>query len=391
MFARFLVPLILCWPTVLLAQVNGNFYLQKESFAPGEPVFLYFDVTNSGTETVNIYRADPYSFCSGYQINVSTDAPSDSTCPTLKIGSCISSDGPLKPGDTLTERILLNFKHSINSPGDYSVDVEGNFSYAPASEDFFRASKSLLDVHAHLNFRVDENVVGDPAELQGWVDQLHSEDPSRRRDAARTLASLAPKSLEDILLTFADNPEFKEWAPLALQRLNTPRSLAALAKLLDMEQPGTYVHMEAAQFLAESGHPEWFSTPLDVAKKNSRIAAYTNDAAEIGGDQSLPFLLPMLMSSDIEFTRPVGISALGYTGSRAAVPVLISVLRSSDLGTARRALTGLRQLTHRDIGGKQWFADPQSQYLRWLSWWNREGASAPIYKGCDCGETKPLR
>ena len=52
---------------------------------------------------------------------------------------------------------------------------------------------------------------------------------------------------------------------------------------------------------------------------------------------------------------------------------------------------GLRQLTHRDIGGDRSFDNPQSQYPSWLKWWNQEGATAPVYRAIDCGEIKPLR
>jgi hypothetical protein len=76
------------------------------------------------------------------------------------------------------------------------------------------------------------------------------------------------------LLSLADDPELRQWAPLAFHRLNTTRSLAALAKMLDTTKPGTYEHMKAADFLAESRDPKWFPLLLEVAQKNSTIANY---------------------------------------------------------------------------------------------------------------------
>jgi hypothetical protein len=392
MLARYAVALLVCWPTAVLEQVTGRFYLEKETFAAGEPVFLYFEATNSGAETQNVYKADPYSFCSGYEIHVSSDIDRGSSCAQMGIGgSCLSSDAPVEPGKTVTERILLNYEHKIESGGVYEIHAERNLTYAPASEQFSSATTSPLEVHADLTFRIDENAVWGAADLQTWVEQLHSTDPAKRREAARTLASLAPKSLEDVLLSLADDPELREWAPLAFHRLNTPRSLAALAKMLDTTKPGTYEHMKAADFLAESGDPKWFPLLLEVAQKNSKIANYFVDAAESGGDQILPTLLSMLQSRDTEFTRPIAISALGYTGSRSVIPILLGLLRDSDMGTSQRALYGLRQLTHRDIGGDRWFDNPQSQYSVWIKWWNAEGTSAPIYKATACSEIKPLR
>jgi hypothetical protein len=392
MLVRYVVALLVCWPTIVLGQVTGRFYLEKETFAVGEPVFLYFEVTNSGAETQNVYKANPYSFCSGYQIQVSSDFSSRSSCAPMGIGgSCISSDEPIETGKTVTERILLNYEHKIDSAGEYQVEAERSVSYASAGVDFFNATKSSLAARATLTFRIDQNAVLDGANLQSWVELLHSTDPEARREAALTLASLAPKSLEDVLLGFADDSELRQLAPLAFHRLNTPRSLAALAKILETAEPGTYEHMKAADFLAETGDLKWFPLLLEVARKNVKNANYVVDAAQSGGNQVLPTLLPMLQSSDTEFIRPIAVTALGHTGSRSAVPVLLSLLTGSDVGNAERALAGLRQLTHRDIGGDRWFDDPQSQYPLWVRWWNGEGASAPIYKATDCGEVRPLR
>src|SRR2546421_2346665 len=91
--------------------------------------------------------------------------------------------------------------------------------------------------------------------------------------------------------------------------------------MLDTTKPGTYEHMKAADFLAESGGPKWFPLLLEVAKENPKMANYVVDAAESGGDQILPTLLSMLQSPDTEFARPIAISALGYTGSRSVIPI----------------------------------------------------------------------
>ena len=375
-----------------LGQVTGRFYLEKGTYAVGEPVFLYFEATNSGAESQNISKADPYSFCSGYQIQVSSDSTRGNSCGKAIAGSCFLSDAAIEPGKTVTERILLNYEHKIEPWREYEIQAQRNLSYAPASEDFFRANRNSVEVHApRLIFSVDENTVWGGADLQAWVEQLHSTDSAKRREAGRTLASIAPNSLESVLLDFADNSELRQWAPLAFHRLNTPASLAALARMLDTTQPGTYEHMKADDFLGATEDPKWFRLLLDVAQKNPKIANYFANAAESGGEQILPVLLSMLQSADIEFTRSIAISTFGYTGSRSAVPVLLGLLRSPDPGTAQRALYRLRQLTHRDIGGDRWFDNPQSQYSVWINWWNAEGASAPIYKPTECGEVKPLR
>jgi len=52
---------------------------------------------------------------------------------------------------------------------------------------------------------------------------------------------------EAILLAFADNPEFRRYAPLAFHRLHSPRSMKAMADLMTASSPGTFEQMEAAR------------------------------------------------------------------------------------------------------------------------------------------------
>jgi hypothetical protein len=167
MAARCLMVILLCCPTIVVGQVTGRFFLQKDTFAPGEPVFLYFEATNSGTETQNVYRADPYSFCSGYQIRVSTDPPPTSSCAPLGGGgSCFSSYAPLEPGQSRTERILLNYDHKIGADGSYDVQAVQTLSYAPAGQVYFSAAKTSLEVRQQLHFRVDSNATLDDITLE---------------------------------------------------------------------------------------------------------------------------------------------------------------------------------------------------------------------------------
>jgi len=142
--------------------------------------------------------------------------------------------------------------------------------------------------------------------------------------------------------------------------------------------------MKSADYLAETGDSEWFLLLRDVAQKHAQILNYLSDAAELGADQMLPTLKSLLDSPDREFTRLNAVTAMGYTGSRSAVPILLDLLKSSDTGIAERALYGLRLLTHRSVGDNE-DESAQSRYRKWAQWWERDGASAPIYKAAECG------
>jgi hypothetical protein len=379
-----------CWPTVASAQMSGRFYLQKENFAPGEPVFLYFQTTNVGTETQELSAFGSYSWCSGYQIRISCDPdPNLSWEPTITGGSCLSFFMTIDPGESREQRVVLNYKHNIATDGEYEVDA---FTTLPNTSSLLDSANggNLIEVHQHLHFRVDKNTAPDPNAIPSLVAQLKSPDVSEKWEAAIALASIAPQSLQDLFLSFTADTELREWAPLAFYKLNTPRSLQAMADLLRTSEVGSSESLQSAEFLAKTRDPQWYPLLLEFAQKHSNIADYVDYAAESGGEQILPDLIRMLSSTDLETTQPNAISALAYTGSRAAVPVLLELLRSPDPVRSYAALVGLRELTHRTVGGERWFDNPQSQYPKWAQFWAREGSNAPVYKADDLGEGKPL-
>jgi hypothetical protein len=333
------------WSAVAAGPISGQFYMEKSTFAAGEPIFLYFEVANEGPSPEKVPSADPYSFCSGYEVSVSRDPDVKPSCAPL---------------------------------GGYAD---------PAIHDS-RATEDTLEVRETFYFRVTESTY-DPHAFQPWVDQLRSPDLLKRREAARTLASVAPRSLEDTLLAFANDQEIRSFAPLAFQRLNTPRSMATMAQLLKTSEPGTFEHMKSADYLAESDDQQWFPLLFEVARKNARISNYIDDAVKLGGDKMLPTLVSLMNSPDKEFTRINAVTAMGSTGSRAAVPILLDLLRSPK-PVADRARYSLRMLTHHTANDKQ-SESPQSEYLKWSQWWTHEGATAPIYKATNCGDLSPLK
>ena len=201
------------------------------------------------------------------------------------------------------------------------------------------------------------------------------------------MASIAPQSLEDTLLAFADNPEFQEFAPLALHNLNTPHSIRELANSLPKFDYSERI--ASVGYLADTGDAQWFPLLQRLAQANPGLRDYVDSAAQLGGDKILPTLIEWMQSPDVKFTRINAVTAMGYTGSRAAVPILIDLLRSSNPDISGRAQFALRLLTHHAACGS--LADhPELEYSKWSRWWTSEGRSAPIYKPTECGDVTPL-
>jgi hypothetical protein len=379
---------VLCYSVPAIGQISGRFFLEKHDFALGEPVFLNFEASNSGRESKDIIHANPYSFCAGYQIHFSSDPSPTSSCALLPGGgSCASSSITLEPGATHSERVLINYEHQIVKPGDYEVDVTRHLSYGPGGGQL--PLKFSAEFHERLRFVVNAKAQFGASELKTWVDQLQSLDAAKRAEAARTLASLAPHSLESTLLGFIEDLRLRYFAPLAMHRLNTPQSNAGLAEILRRTQLGTPENIEAAEFLASTADPQWYPLLLELARKRPGDGFYLYPAAESGGDRAVRVLIDSVHSGR-GVARRVAISALGYTGSRAAVPVLLDLLGDSDLDpdSSSAALYALRQLTRRTVNEAK--DSPQFQSRKWREWWSRHAGDARIYKRTECTEFYPL-
>jgi HEAT repeats len=379
------------------AQVTGTFSLEKFSFAPGEPVFLSLTLHNSGKEPEEVTAADPYSFCSGYKIRIIRDAAPKPACFQGYGGSCMSGVLSLAPGASHTERLLLNYRNNsqgdLSTPvsiiGDYTVDASREIAYAPPGQNSrVYTAPDHSEAHQMFHLRVDDALELSPTVYAPYIQQLNSKDDQVRREAARTLATFAPPALEPLLLTFATSKDYvlKQFAPLALANLSTKASLAALAQMLLDTNPGTYEYMKAAENLGKTHDPAWFPLLLEVADQHG--AMYLIYAAESGGEAAIPALLTRLHTPDAN-TRDAVINALGHTGSRAAVPLLISILGSQSkdedgLNTTISANVALRQLTHVYAEQGPGDASIASWHSRWQNWWLTSGPTATIYKPSEC-------
>src|SRR5580698_4347606 len=386
-------------PSVCRAQVTGTFSLDKTTFARGEPVFLRLTLHNDGDEPEEIRTADPYSFCSDYEIHITREGSPNPACSQGYGGSCPSGAIMLPPHGSHTERILLNYQNDsrgdlgapVEIPGDYTIDATREINYAPRSADSrVFTNPDHGQVHQVFRLRVDDALQLDPGIYEPYVQQLGSKDDQVHREAARTLATFAPPALEPLLLTFATSDDYvlKQFAPLALANLSTKASLSALAQMLLHTTPGTYESMTAAEKLGRTHDPSWFPVLLAVADQHG--AMYLAYAAESGGEEAIPALLARLRTKDSNI-RSSAIYALGKTGSRAAIPILISLLgpqvnqtEEDAQNAALSANAALMQLTHLYAEQGPSGALIPSWHSRWQQWWLTSGSTANVYKPGEC-------
>ncbi len=379
------------------AQLEGRLFLDKDEYLTGEPVYLRFDLTNTGTTPMQVLSGSSYSFCGGYRIEVSNKPFLDtSTCaPRGYGGSCPGGAWIIGPGEVRHDKVLLNYEHDLSTPGPYDIRASRILTYG--SPDGFLIPTSGVQVKAEEQFHIrveDAGAENLPSIFQPYLAELNSKDEERQQEAVRVIGSLAPPFLEDTILAMVASPATRRSALIGLRRLNTARSREALAAIVQGTSGYSYEKEQGIKYLSEMGDKKYFPLLLDVAKKQEPNQArdYTLAVAQLGGEDAMPYVSSLLADSS-PFSRANGAMALPQTGSRSAVPLLIKLLLSPDMSVGRLASIGLIHLTHRSpLRSGQWFSDsPSNEYRDWVRWWMLESDRATIYGPNQCGKIDPLK
>ncbi len=385
------------WATAAGAQLQGHISLARDVYLAGEPIYVHFEVTNVGKDPLQYTVGDPYSEgCGGYSIEVSREpALAHSSCRPGGSAECIVANQIIAGGERQSLNILVNFAHDVATPGNYEIHTENAFKYGPLTrETQSPAGSSELKVEARFQIRV---IAGSREDLEAiyrsYVANLASNDSEIQREAERAIVSGAPPWLEDTIVGMLKQYTSREFALLGLRNLNTARSRAELAKIVESTSEYTEQSEMAITYLAQMGDKKYFPLLLGVAQKDApnQARGHVLAAAELGGDDSLPFLQGLLSSADPN-SRTNGVMGLEKTGSRAAVPLLIEELKDPNADLGKLALNGLTGLTHRGaFGDGQVNPDPPGEeYGRWSKWWAANGGSTAVYGPRECGEIQSL-
>lgn len=382
------------------SQLDGRFYLSKEKYSAGEPVFLIFEVENKGTQPFLIKTAAPLSFCGGYTIDVEAAKRQESFGCYDGVGdSCASTGEILNPGGTHMDRILLNESYDLRQRGTYSLRVSHELPYGPGNSDLTMLNPGGL----HETFSAQLQIILETSQdrelkhiFQKYLLGLQSDDADRRVEAANVVANLAPRFLEGTILHMIDSPDdWKYFAVRGLHNLGTPTAHQALVSFVKNSPPTqeTGPYQDAIRYVGQIGDHNDLAMLLQVAHANppesySREVAMES-AGEVGGDDAVPLLAAELKDPSID-VRQSAARALYVTTSRNAVPVLIELLRSPEERVSGTAEFGLQVLTHRSATEPNSGVVPATTYAKWTRWWNTHRDSATIFKYDQCGDLVPL-
>ena len=165
-----------------------------------------------------------------------------------------------------------------------------------------------------------------------------------------------------------------------LEKLGTDRAKRRLAELTGSEYEES-VRQPATTALAELRDPAYCELMLQLMKLRQ---GYTSEIAARGagflcGDRAVPQLASFLVLGPNTFPPYEIAYSLGNTKSRAAVPILIDLLGSSDVLVRRASREALYTLTHRPSG-----KDSASDRQDWITWWALQGKTARIFDPTEC-------
>ena len=354
---------------------------EKPTSALGEPVFVVVEVTNISSRMVEF--ADD-GVCG--QSFKPVSAVSQRTryklygCSGGGIGgSCAGSFVRLKPRENLSHRYLLPDEVEPVDVGIFAYTLERQIRFY--ANDGSHAVISQQEVSEAFTVDIVEaNQSQLEADYAPLIADVKSPDPAERWLAVRALTDHPQDFLEPVILKLSQEPETMSISVRGLEKLGTNRAKRRLAELTGSEYDET-VRQTATTALAELRDPAYCELMLQVMTLRQ---GYTSEIAARGagflcGDRAVPQLASFLVLGPNTFSPYEIAYALGNTKSRAAVPILIDLLGSSDVLVRRASREALYTLTHRPSG-----EDSASDRQDWISWWALQGKTARIFDPTEC-------
>jgi hypothetical protein len=379
--------------------VKLRIYPDKNSYIVGEPIFINIELINEGKEQLSFDDGE----CSrrfGFDYNevemAATRRRSLAEFPSCfggHGGSCIPGSFDLRPGEKRVEQIFVSSKFSIDYPGTYRIRVNRSI---PIIENAYRfVPVATLEARSELGIEINQ---GNEAQLKAafdpYVKDLTSSDKAVQSHAVEAIAITAPPFLEDMVVELSGRSELLGWWARdmiqTLGRINTRKTRERLVKIAEHSNVQSF-RIYAIAALSSTHDPAVLEKLIQIATVGSpedRSAAIWN-AGRFGG-AAIPFLTSSLRFPDID-RQIAAVNAFGATASRAAVPVLIDLLSSSEPRLVRQSRSSLAELTHfsaeADLNNKS--PDPNEQ-PHWRAWWEAHKTTAQIFDTNSCSEQRPL-
>jgi HEAT repeats len=364
-------------------ELAARFHPEKPTNPLGEAVFVVVELTNISSRTVQFDDGPcAQSFTPVVPVNHRASYNLYGCTGGGTAGDCLGSFVELKPGEKLLRRYLLPDGSEPEAPGDFDYKVERQITfYARDGSHEVVDRQELRDtftVHA-----VQANQARLEADYAPVVADLQSRDLMQHGLAVSAITQHPQEFLEPVILKLSRDPQTMVASITALKKLGTDRAKQRLAELTASGYE-EYVRQPATTALAELGDTSYCGLMLQLLNLRQ---GYTSETAARGagllcGDKAIPQLVSLLLGKPSTFPAYEIAYALGNTGSRTAVPILIDLLTSADASVRRAANEALYTLTHRQSNGNG--DDFGVDHQHWVSWWDLQGKTAQIFDTTEC-------
>jgi len=362
----------------LSAQIKTEVHLDKDHYVAGEPVFVVWEYTNSGSTPMPFDRFDAY--CPMPTISAPSleyAAPPVFPYPVDALVDCEAERKPLQPGEKYLTKFLLNHRFKLSRPGKYDLTV-------PMERGVEALGKGNLPATENISLILEPSGERELRKIyQPYFDALDSDGDKGypgRHDAVRVLADSSAPFTESQLLRFSSDPrtgsDVQAIANEGLGRLKTPAACARLAELADHAE--LHHQQTAIEQLGQCDDPSYMQFLFQLADRDHAMHYFAVLAAgEIGGDGAVDRLLNLASPGSLD--RENAFVALGRTGSKRAVKAIVDALPSLQEGpNGYAALSSLTTLTHHESREKEFGRKVQ----QWRQWWEKS-QNEPIYKPRD--------
>lgn len=362
----------------MLAQVTGRVYLEKESYAVGEPLMFTLEIKNSGKEPIQLYPRVPGQGLGNFSFSMQKAAgenPGRSCGAAWNLPENSADPHELKGDGTYTYEWPLDFWYRIEHEGTYKVAISGNVLFS-----------SLQGGTQRVQFSSDSDlniVPGEPAHVEEVLSKfeadLRSSDYDIQHNALDVLSTTAPSYFHDDIFRVArdKDPFIAMHGAGALERINTSDARALLAEIIitrkadDLDEQN--LRCEAIHALGNSGDASYLQMLAPYTEHvNSCESEFAMIAmAKLGREDAVPLLQGLLQSTQVK-QRLSAITALRLTASPDAVDALIGALRDKDEGVRERAASSLIMLTGNSVvTADQPAPSPLQLESLWLVWWGK--------------------
>jgi hypothetical protein len=351
-------------PLPSAAQVNyiARFEMEKPQYLLGEPIFSKFTIRNAGSQTFQfVFRSPSRVLNRGLEseprLRVTDAAGRPLPDPARKpcggtTGTVVYGSVTLPPGQTHTERWLLNQWARFTSPGRYRLRAERRLpllALDPRSQELSNKPAAYALALDELTFEiVPATEAGIRSAFQPFLETLRDTRNSNPAEAVLVVTTL-PKAffLSDLEAMASPVPspsvrnEQARWGGSrwdrrvvleGMARLGTPAAWKAILSVAQGRESVTTTDLSASA-----------DTQRATGKDNSLRAYAILLLAEKGDAAFLPALLDMVSTGPAGL-RDDALHALGFFQDPRAIQALYEKLHADNSTDRMNAILGLKNL-----------------------------------------------